>query len=186
MSLRESPEPCADIGATAAAVPPPIAPLISGRNGRLLHQSLEAIRHADRWHGDLPVLLLDRCWLRLKIVPVQELAAHLPPDCSREAPELVLYRSLLAQGHTAHEAEQLCWLDFGMEACRQAQLRFWQQQERGNQGWTLPTYLELLQQYRRRVEAGSERPLPLLVLARQGEPAASARHQLVWLGPEQA
>jgi hypothetical protein len=185
MSLREPPKPCADLGATAAAVPAAIAPLISERHGLLLRQGLEAIRRADRWNGELPVFLLERCWLRLSAVPVQELAARLPPDCSREAPELVRYRELLAQGLPPHQAEQLCWLDFGMEACRQAQHRFWQQQERGNQGWTLSTYLDLLQHYRRRVEGGNDRPLPLLVLARQGDPAASACHQLVWLGPEQ-
>jgi hypothetical protein len=186
MSLREPPEPCAAVGATAAAVPSSIAPLITERHGLLLRQGLETIRSADRWDGALPVFLLERCWLRLSAVPVQELAARMPPDCSREAPELVQYRELLDQGYSAQQAEQLCWLDFGMEACRQAQLRFWQQQERGNRGWTLTTYLDLLQHYRRRVEAGSSRPLPLLVLARQGEPAASAHHQLIWLGPQQA
>jgi hypothetical protein len=186
MSLREPPEPWADIGVAAASAPAASAPLISERHRHLLRQGLEAIRCAQGWSGELPVLLLERCWLRLSVVPVQELAARLPPDCSREAPELVHYRELLAQGLPPDQAEQLCWLDFGMEACRQAQLRFWQQQERGNQGWTLSTYLDLLHDYRRRVEVRSSRPLPLLVLARQGDPVATARHQLVWLGPEQA
>lgn len=33
------------------------------------------------WRGDLPVLLLERCWLRLNPVSVQGLGQVLPPRC---------------------------------------------------------------------------------------------------------
>jgi hypothetical protein len=141
------------------------------------------LQAAEQWHGGLPLLILERCWLRLSAVPIQDLARRLPPDSSREAPELVLYRALLAAGHGPLQAEQLCWLEFGMEACRQAQRRLWDVQERGNHDWTLERYLDLLRQYRQRFAQEHPRPLPLLVLARPDEPAVSARHRLLWLAP---
>ena len=104
-----------------------------------------------------------------------------PPDSSWDAPELVRYRELLDHGHSTLAAEQLCWLEFGTEACRQAQLRLWGAQERGNQGWTLESYLQLLRDYRRRFETGDSRQLPLLVLARRDEGRRGSVHELVWL-----
>ena len=47
---------------------------------------------APSWCGSLPVAVLERCWLRLRRVPVEQLATLLPPDASGEAPELVRYR----------------------------------------------------------------------------------------------
>lgn len=157
---------------------------MTARQRLLVRRSLERIGATRRWQGALPVLLLERCWLRLSAVGVSELALRLPPDCSREAPELVRYRQLLASGHAPFEAEQTCWLDFGMEACREAQHRFWQAQERGNHGWTLDRYLALLHHYRLRLEQRHPQPLPLLVLARASEPAADSSHRLIWLGPQ--
>jgi hypothetical protein len=159
-------------------------PLLNLRQRQLVQHCLQRLQRAERWRGDLPVLVLERCWLRLSAVAVEQLAAHLPPDCSPEAPELVRYRELLAAGHAPLVAEQLCWLDFGMEACREAQQRFWRHQELGNQGWTLTRYLEVVQQYRRRLLSAHPQPLPLLVRARQGEATASSHHQLHWLGAE--
>jgi hypothetical protein len=115
-------------------------------------------------------------------VAVQDLARRLPPDNSREAPELVRYRELLADGYPPLEAEQLCWLEFGSEACRQAQRRLWDAQERGNHGWTLDRYLQLLRDYRHHFAVLRPRPLPLLVLARADEDATTGLHRLVWLG----
>lgn len=130
------------------------------------------------WHGELPVALLERCWLRLEQVAVQDLARRLPPDASAEAPELVRYRNLLAQGLTALEAQERCWHDFGLEACQQAQTRFWYQQDQGNHGWTLQRYLQLIEAYRRRLGQRQTRALPLVVLARVGSDEA---HTLHWL-----
>lgn len=159
----------------------------------LLADHLQALRRAfeelggcDHWHGGLPVLLLERCWLRLSRVSVEHLAQRLPPDCSQEAPELCRYRELVASGLSGLEAERVCWEDFGAEACREALRKYWTAQERGTQGWTLETYLDLLQQYRQRFALESPRPVPLLVLARRQGPARLGRHRLLWLGPEAA
>ncbi len=151
-----------------------------------LGRAFEELEASDHWHGGLPVLLLERCWLRLSRVPVEHLANRLPPDCSQEAPELRRYRELVAAGHPAWEAERLCWEDFGAEACREALRKFWAAQERGTQGWTLETYLDLLQQYRLRFAAGGPRSVPLLVLARRDGRAPRGRHRLLWLGPDVA
>ena len=62
------------------------------------------VHRSDHWHGGLPVLLLERCWLRLSRVSVEHLAQRLPPDCSQEAPELCLYRELVAAGRSPWEA----------------------------------------------------------------------------------
>ncbi len=155
---------------------------------RQVRQAQAELRRSDRWHGGLPVLLLERCWLRLSRVAVADLAHRLPPDCSQEAPELRRYRELVAEGLSAWEAERLCWEDFGADACRQALRNFWAAQERGPQGWTLETYLDFLNQYRRRFELGEgrPRPLPLLVLARRQGPARPGRHRLLWLEPDGA
>ena len=151
--------------------------------GLELRRAHDALREAGHWHGGLPVLLLERCWLRLSRVSVEHLAQRLPPDCSQEAPELRRYRELVAAGCSAWEAERLCWEDFGADACREALRKFWAAQERGTQGWTLETYLDLLQQYRQRFALDDPRPVPLLVLARRESPGRRDRHRLLWLGP---
>jgi len=143
---------------------------------------LAQLDSCSRWHGHLPVLLLERCWLRLSAVRVEDLARRLPPDSSWEAPELVHYRLLVDQGFSPLASEQLCWLEFGSEACRQAQRRLWEAQERGHHGWTLEHYLHLLREYRRRFEAREKPNLPLLVLARGDGVGQGAVHELVWLG----
>jgi hypothetical protein len=145
---------------------------------------LASLQHGSSWHGGLPVLLLERCWLRLSCVPVEKLALRLPPDASREAPELERYRQLLAIGHPGWQAQQICWEEFGAQACREALVRYWSAQERGRQGWTLQHYLDLLRVYRRSFEWQQPRPLPLLVLARVGEAHRSEAHRLIWLRPD--
>jgi len=135
------------------------------------------------WHGELPVLLLDRCWLRLERLAVQDLAQRLPPDGSAEAPELVRYRQQVAAGHPGWRAQQLCWEEFGTEAFQQALQRHWRALEQGNRGWTLERYLQVLRRYRQQLEAPGPRALPLLVLA--SDPGAE--HQIHWLAvPQQA
>ncbi len=153
-----------------------LTPRLQARADQLLAQQ----QQERTWHGDLPVLLLDRCWLRLQVVTVQRLARTLPPDTSAEAPELVRYRTLLLQGLTELEAQEQCWQEFGREACAEALRRFWQMQERGNHGWTLPVYLELLAKYRQQVESPGPTALPLLVLAR---PGSNEAHHISWCWP---
>lgn len=135
---------------------------------------------APQWHGRLPVLLLDRCWLKLRVIPIEQLAQVLPPDTSAEAPELVSYHVLLQQGYSPWSAEQHCWQEFGQAAWQEALHRFWGQQERGNHDWTWQHYLQLIDRYRKPWTTGLSRHLPLIVLARQDQREA---HQLLWLDP---
>jgi hypothetical protein len=139
---------------------------------------------AQDWSESAPVLLLDRCWLRLSVLSLGALAIHLPPDSSSEAPELARYRQLRAAGFEGWQAQHLCWEEFGAEACREAQTRFWRAQERGNHGWTLERFLALRADYRQRWRSQRPRPLPLLVLAREGRGQGDGpEHQLFWLCP---
>jgi hypothetical protein len=147
-------------------------------------QRLASLQCCRSWHGGVPVLLLERCWLRLTCVAVEDLARRLPPDVSREAPELERYRQLLSIGHPGWQAQQICWEEFGAQSCRQALVRYWEAQEKGGQGWTLNHYLDLLRDYRRNFEGQRPRPLPLLVLARAGQEHRGEAHRLVWLRPD--
>lgn len=148
---------------------------------------LSHLQSAGGWGADLPVLLLNRCWLRLTVIPVGRLALELPPDLSRAAPELVRYGELVEAGCPVHQAQQQCWLEFGPEACHQALQRFWNAQERGAHGWTLQSYLDFLTDYRQRFSLQRPRPLPLLVLARPSggsfSPPAVEKDGLFWLRP---
>jgi hypothetical protein len=161
-------------------------PALTSRHHAEVNRWLDQLDASSHWHGQLPVLLLERCWLRLSAVRVEDLAQRLPPDSSWDAPELVHFRELVERGHSPLASEQLCWLEFGAEACRQAQLRLWEAQERGNQGWTLESYLRLLRDYRHRFETREIRQLPLVVLARRDGGRDGGRkgsvHELIWLG----
>lgn len=154
---------------------------LTPRQRWLVAQHLEALHRAPDWHGGLPVLLLERCWLRLSAVAVDRLLERLPPDGSRDAPELVRWRELTAAGLGADAAQQQCWADFGPQAFQAALRRFWQAQEQGNHGWTHDSVLQLLREYRRRFDSPRGRSLPLLVLARAGEGDGREAHQLHWL-----
>jgi hypothetical protein len=141
---------------------------------------LQTQQQQPRWHGALPVLLLDRCWLQLQRVGVEELARALPPDSTGDAPELVLFRACRQQGLDPLQAQERCWQEFGRESCSLALRRFWQAQERGHHGWTLSAYLQLLERYRQLLEADGPTPIPLLVLAREG---SAEHHRLHWCWP---
>jgi len=154
--------------------------LLTPRLEQRLEQLLAQQQGAEGWSGDRPVLLLDRCWLKLRVVPVAQLAAALPPDSSAEAPELSRFRQLRAEGRDGLAAQEQCWREFGRRACTEALRRFWRAQEQGNHGWTFERYLELVEQYRRHLQAPGPRPLPLLVLARHG---SGAPHDLHWCWP---
>ncbi|MFN9644631.1 MAG: hypothetical protein ACK6BG_05805 [Cyanobacteriota bacterium] len=144
--------------------------------------ALHSVRQAREWSGQLPVLLLNRCWLRLTVVPVERLALALPPDLSRDAPELAHYRTLIEAGHTPFQAQQLCWREFGPEACQQALRTYWRSLEsRAHGGWTLERYLSVLAAYREAFASDQFRPLPLIVLAR---PSTVEDHGLFWLRPD--
>ena len=151
---------------------------LTPRQRRLVGEQWLGLQGQPGWHGRLPVLLLNRCWLRLEVVAVAELARHLPPDSTAEAPELARFRALRRQGVEPALAETLCWQEFGPQACQQALHRHWQAQDRGNHGWTLAAYLAFLARYRAAFTAPGRRPLPLVVLARGSQPEP---HRLHWL-----
>jgi hypothetical protein len=148
-----------------------------------VERRLAGLQICPSWHGGVPVLLLERCWLRLSCVAVEDLARRLPPDASREAPELVRYRQLLVLGHPGWQAQQICWEEFGAQACREAQVRYWEAREQGRHGWTLQHYLDLVSTYKDSFEDQRPRALPLLVLARASQGQRSEAHRLLWLQP---
>jgi hypothetical protein len=160
-----------------AGIPSVLLPL--ERHRRRASEQLALVRKAETFHGALPVLLLDRCWLRLDVVAVKDLAGLLPPDASAEAPELVRFRQLRAEGVGALVAEERCWDEFGRQACQGALRRYWRAQDKGHHGWTLERYLAFLAAYRQTFQALQESALPLIVLARPGD---GRPHQLLWLG----
>ena len=160
-----------------------MAELLELLTPRLQHQAdqlLTGLQGQQQWNPRLPVALLNRCWLQLQVVAVADLARNLPPDPSGDAPELVRFRELRRQGLDHLAAQEQCWLEFGREPCSEALQRFWRAQERGNHGWTLSRYLDLLNRYRHQLEHDGPTPLPLLVLARSGSGEA---HGVVWLWP---
>jgi hypothetical protein len=154
-------------------------------NWARIETCLSALQREERWHGDLPVALLDRCWLRLSCVAVQELVLRLPPDCSGEAPELVRYGELLAHGWRPWPALQQCWLEFGATACQEALLRFWHTQDSAVHNWSLEDYLAFMGEYRRRFLHQRPRSLPLILLARRPALTSQDGQGLVWLSQEQ-
>jgi hypothetical protein len=166
------------------AQPPTLTPSQSALAATAFH----SLRQAPNWNGQLPVLLLNRCWLRLRVVPVERLALELPPDLSRAAPELERYRALMEAGHPAWQAQQLCWQEYGQDACHHALRHYWRAQDAQTHGWTLERYLDLLAAYRQSFTSDHPRHLPLIVLARpagQGpHPAGVEDHGLFWLRPD--
>ncbi len=151
---------------------------LTPRQRRLLVAWSDQLQQAPGWSGDLPVAVLEPCWLRLRRVAVERLAAVLPPDGSEAAPELVRFRALRRAGFDDWSAQQRCWQEFGCSAFQQAQRRLWRSLEQGNHNWTLARYLVLLEDYRRQLAPGRPRRLPLLLLARQG---SADQHLLFWL-----
>ena len=154
-----------------------MAETLTDRQQRQLQGWFERLQTLEAWSDACPVVLWDRAWLRIQAVPVAQLASVLPPDATAEAPELVHYRQLLATGLDPWTVQQQCWHEFGAPACCQALRRYWQVQECGNHGWDLQRYLDLLLEYRRRFGLASPCPLPVLVLAREGQ---REPHQLDW------
>ncbi|NBQ20666.1 MAG: hypothetical protein EBU30_02950, partial [Synechococcaceae bacterium WB6_3B_236] len=54
---------------------------------RQLQRCQRQLQLEKTWHGKLPVLLLNRCWLRLESLTVSQLLARIPVDSSAHAPE---------------------------------------------------------------------------------------------------
>ena len=71
-----------------------------------LQDLLVSVETTGTWSWDLPVLIRQRCWLRLEYIRLDQLHRWLPPDARGEAPELVHYRRLRVHGMTEIEAEQ--------------------------------------------------------------------------------
>ena len=138
---------------------------LTERQQRGLVEVLDEVRSADRWSWQLPVLLQERCWLRLSRTPLTELHRLLPPDGRDEAPELMHYRRLLEQGVDPLLAQQSCWQDFGMEDCHRALQEYWSSQDSTLHGWTAQRYRQLMSNDRERIEQGIT-AVPMLVLAR--------------------
>ena len=134
-------------------------------------------RAATEWSWSFPVLLRDRCWLRLDRIPLRQLQTVLPPDAREEAPELMHYRRLLADGVNPLVAQQLCWRDFGMEDCQRALQDYWNSRDTALHGWTAERYRQLVSSYRERIERGIT-VVPMLVLARKNSVEC---HQLLWI-----
>ena len=99
--------------------PPQLTPpqLTLRQQAQLLDWAVE-LQAAPNWVGNLPVALLERCWLRLRRISLEQLALVLPPDASAEAPELVRYRAWIAAGQPAWSAQLRCWQEFGQPACQ--------------------------------------------------------------------
>ena len=142
-----------------------------------LRQVVFDVQRFDSWSWSLPVLLRDRCWMRLDRIQLNELRRYLPPEGREEAPELVHYRMLIADGMKPLVAQQACWDHFGMDDCQRALHDFWQSCQCEHHGWTTHRYRRLVVAYRERFERG-DFAVPMLVLARKG---SDEQHQLGWI-----
>ena len=142
-----------------------------------LRDVLLDVSKARAWSWELPVLLRDRCWLRLDRIRLSELMRYIPPDGRDEAPELMHYRKLMAQGIDPLLAQQSCWLEFGMEDCQRALHAYWQSHDKTNHGWSAQRYRQLVSLYRDQIERGLA-TVPMLVLARR---ETDEEHQIHWI-----
>lgn len=115
--------------------------------------------------------------MRLDRIQLNELRFHLPPEGREEAPELVHYRLLIADGVEPLVAQQVCWDYFGVDDCQRALHDFWQSCQSEHHGWTSRRYRQLVIAYRERFERGDV-AVPMLVLARRG---SNEQHQLHWI-----
>ena len=109
---------------------------LTGRQRQALQNLLSDMRSSLAWSWQLPVLIRQRCWLRLEMIPLGDLHRWLPPDGREDAPELARYRELVAQGWSPLQAQDQCWQEFGDDACRTALQRFWASQQERQHDWT--------------------------------------------------
>ena len=92
----------------------------------------------------MPVLIRQRCLAAAGLHQPGAIAALAPPDAREEAPELVYFRKLRADGMSEVEAEQTCWQEFGMDSCQQALHRYWDSRDASTSPWTSHHFLELV------------------------------------------
>ena len=150
---------------------------LTGSQRHGLRDLLGQVKANQGWSWSLPVLLHERCWLRLSQVPLHDLNQVLPPDLHEEAPELIQFRDLIAAGLDPIAAQQRCWHDFGMEDCCWALRRFWDTRDRPGTDWTFHHYIELVSTYRQKVENGTP-AIPMVVLPRRNH---GEIHRLYWI-----
>ena len=140
-----------------------------------LQKALKEIKGKD-WSWELPVFILNRCWLRLEKLKVIELKVHLPPDCSDEAPELKKYYNLIDDGLDQLLALQECWEEFGMEDFYRALRHSWNCKASKKNGWNFTEYISLVKRYKNTV-AQKKLEVPLIILGRSNE----YKHHVDWI-----
>ena len=140
-----------------------------------LQKALKEIQGKD-WSWGLPVFVLNRSWLRLEKLKIIELKAHLPPDCSDEAPELKKYSKLLDNGSDQFLALQECWEEFGMEEFYRALRNSWDCKASKKNGWSFAEYISLINLYKNKV-AQRKLEIPLIILGRSNE----YQHNIDWV-----
>ena len=70
-----------------------------------LQELMAAVDQTHSWSWNMPVLIRQRCWLRLDCISLGQLRVG-SPRTLEEAPELVYFRKLRADGMSEVEAEQ--------------------------------------------------------------------------------
>ena len=144
-----------------------------------LNEALRELKE-ESWSWELPVFLLNRCWLRLEKIKLHQVSIRLPIDNSAEAPELKKYGQLLENGQDALLALQECWNEFGMEEFYRALRISWHWQAFGNNSWTFEQYILFIDQYKNKIAKGGLE-IPLIVLGRQN---TQEKHILRWINCE--
>ncbi len=143
---------------------------------QLIESSLKQLDGAT-WDFNLPVLILNRSWLRLEKIKLCDLSKRIPPDNSKEAPELVHYYQLIEKGRDPYLAVQECWWEFGMEDFHKALRNYWVNKERGNYDWTFKKYMSLTVKYKSYIER-SIISMPIIIL---GNKSFNENHKIEWL-----
>ena len=145
------------------------------------HQKLTQLilneKYNKTWSFNLPVLILDRCWLRLDKLELKDLLIRLPPDLSHEAPEMLRYQELIKEGKPLILAAQQCWDEYGIECFYLALRNRWLKEDIGNNGWTYKKYMELINTYKNNV-GKSLISIPLIILAYRD---SNDNHKVVWI-----
>ena len=144
-----------------------------------IRETLKEIKD-ESWSWKLPVFLLNRCWLRLEKITINELSLYLPLDNSAEAPELKKYNERIKSGQDALLALQECWNEFGMEDFYRALRVSWDWKCIGNKGWTYKKYIAFINQYKKKVDQ-QKLELPIIVLGRQN---TKDTHTIRWVKDE--
>ncbi len=134
-------------------------------------------KNNEIWSFDLPVLILDRCWLRLEKITLLELPTRLPPDLSHEAPEMLRYQKLIKEGKPLILAAQQCWDEYGMESFYLALRNCWLKDDIGNHGWTYKKYIKLIKTYKNNIRK-SLITIPLIILAYHD---SRDNHKVFWI-----